>query len=220
MIEQVTGYISSYDGECLTVAAPYTDSRKLLKQGITECEITLRDGRSISPEQRRKAYATIRDIADHCGDVPEAVKEYLKWDFCTDNGIEAFSLSDCDMTVAREFISYIIEFAVKWDIPLKDTAINRTDDIGRYLYICLENRKCAVCGKKADVHHVDRVGMGRDRKTIIHTGMRAEALCREHHGECHTIGQKSFDDKYHIYGIALDDWLCKQLKLKSALSAD
>ncbi len=62
MIERTTGYIRDYDGECLTVIVPYTDDRKLLKQGITECEIALTDGRSISAAQRKKAYATIRDI--------------------------------------------------------------------------------------------------------------------------------------------------------------
>lgn len=215
MIERTVGYISDYDGESLTVIVPYTDDRKLLKQGITECEVTLTDGRSISAAQRKKAYATIADIAAYSGDVPEYVKEHLKWLFCMENGIDGFSLSDCDMSTAREFISYVLEFAILWGVPLSDLALKRTDDIGRYLYFCLENRVCAVCGKRADVHHVDRVGLGRDRKTIIHTGMRAEALCREHHGECHTIGQATFDEKYHIYGIELDEWLCGKLGLNT-----
>lgn len=215
MIERTTGYIKYYDGESLTVIVPYTDDRKLLKQGITECEIALTDGRSISAAQRKKAYATIRDIALHTGDVPEYVKEHLKFMFCAESGIECFSLSDCDMSTAREFISYVLEFAILWGVPLSDTALNRTDDIGRYLYFCLENRVCAVCGKKADVHHVDHVGMGRDRDTIIHIGMRAEALCREHHTECHDKGQHSFDELYHIYGIELDEWLCDKLGLNT-----
>ena len=215
MIERTVGYISDYDGESLTVIVPYTDDRKLLKQGITECEVTLTDGRSISAAQRKKAYATIADIAAYSGDVPEYVKEHLKWLFCMENGIDGFSLSDCDMSTAREFISYVLEFAILWGVPLSDSALKRTDDIGRYLYFCLENRVCAVCGKRADVHHVDCVGLGRDRKTIIHTGMRAEALCREHHGECHTIGQATFDEKYHIYGIKLDEWLCGKLGLNT-----
>lgn len=215
MIERAVGYIQDYDGECLTVIVPYTDERKLLKQGITECEITLTDGRSISAAQRKKAYATIADIADYTGDVPESVKEQLKWLFCMENGIDGFSLSDCDMTVAREFISYVLEFAILWGVPLSEEALKRTDDIGRYLYFCLENRVCAICGRRADVHHVDRVGLGRNRFTIIHTGMEAEALCREHHIECHTIGQATFDEKYHIYGIKLDEWLCEKLGLNT-----
>ena len=215
MIERTVGYIKDYDGECLTVIVPYTDDRKLLKQGITECEITLTDGRSISAAQRKKAYATIADIASYSGDVPEYVKEHLKWLFCMENGIDGFSLSDCDMTLAREFISYVLEFAILWGVPLSEQALKRTDDIGRYLYFCLENRVCAICGRRADVHHVDRVGLGRNRFTIVHTGMEAESLCREHHEECHTIGQATFDEKYHIYGIKLDEWLCEKLGLNT-----
>ena len=105
---KLVGYLHDYDGEALTVIAPYSDERKLLKQGITQCEITLTDGRSISAQQRKKAYATIRDIAVYSGDVPEYIKEHLKWMFCAENGIEEFSLSDCDMSTAREFISYIL----------------------------------------------------------------------------------------------------------------
>lgn len=77
MIERIPGKIVDYDGAELLAKAVYSNDRKLIKQGISECEIILRDGRSISPEQRRKAYATIRDIADYSGDVPEAVKEFL-----------------------------------------------------------------------------------------------------------------------------------------------
>lgn len=216
MIERIPGIITAFDGSRLTAEADYSNDRKLMKQSISECEIILRDGRSISPEQRRKAYATIRDIADYSGDVPEAVKEFLKWEFCAENGIEAFSLGDCDMTIAREFISYMLELVIQWGIPMRQSGIDRTDDIGKYLYMCLEHRKCAICGLKADIHHVDRVGMGRDRAEIVHEGMRAMSLCRIHHTECHDMGQTAFDKKYHIYGIALDKWLCDIIGLAKA----
>lgn len=127
------------------------------------------------------------------------------------NGIEEFSLSDCDMSTAREFISYILEFAISWGIPLSESAISRTDDIGRYLYFCIEHRVCAICGKRADLHHVDHVGMGRDRKTIIHIGMQAEALCREHHEECHSEGQRTFDENITSTVLRLTSGFAKSL---------
>jgi hypothetical protein len=99
-------------------------------------------------------------------------------------------------------------------IPCYDTLLNRTDDIGGYLYLCLKHKKCAICGGKADLHHFDAVGMGRNRKEIIHEGMRCLPLCRKHHCECHNIGQLSFNKQYHIYGIKLDRFLCEKLKLK------
>ena len=59
----LTGYIQSYDGSFITVVVPYDNDFLFEKQGITECEVTLLDGRRISAEQRRKIYATFKDIA-------------------------------------------------------------------------------------------------------------------------------------------------------------
>ena len=74
-------------------------------------------------------------------------------------------------------------------------------------------QKCAICNAKAQVHHVDAVGMGRDRAKISHQGMRAIALCPQHHREAHQIGPDFFD-RHHVYGIKLGRELCKALGLK------
>ena len=71
--------------------------------------LKLYDSRIITAEQRKKIYATIKDIADYIGDFPEFVKEELKFQFCLDSGLDYFSLSDCSLEVAREFINYLIE---------------------------------------------------------------------------------------------------------------
>lgn len=97
-------------------------------------------------------------------------------------------------------------------VPTKDSLLTQTDDIGKYLYLCLENRRCAICNQPAEVHHVDRVGMGRDREAIVHVGLNAIALCRRHHEEAHRREKALFAD-YHIYGIELDRHLCKVLSL-------
>jgi hypothetical protein len=138
----------------------------------------------------------------------------MKWDFISNEDIEWFSLSDVDMTTAKEFITYLIEFCFQFDVPTKDTLLNRTDDIGKYLYHCLEYRKCAVCNGKAEVHHVDRIGMGRDREKVVHVGLSAIALCREHHEAVHR-DEKTFFERYFIYGIRLDEYLCGRLGLNT-----
>lgn len=92
--------------------------------------------------------------------------------------------------------------------------LNRTDDIYRYLYLCLAHRKCAICNDHADVHHVDRIGMGRDRERIVHEGLLAVALCRKHHNAAH-LGESELFEKYHIHGIALDKYLCQRLSLRA-----
>lgn len=207
--------IVSYDGTEMTVVPSEPLTREILQKRIRECEIHFFDGRRITPEQRRKAYALIRDISDWSGHMPEEIKEITKWNFCAEDGRESFSLADIDKTTAREYISYLIEFCFANNVPTRDTCLDRTEDIGKYLYTCLEYRKCTVCNAKADIHHVDAVGLGRNRETIIHTGMNAVALCRKHHQEAHNIGKDTFFERYHIYAIPLDDYLCGRLKLNT-----
>ncbi len=73
----------------------------------------LPDGRTISPEQQRKAYALLQEIAQWSGDYLERVKASTKHDFMRDHlqGLcrELFSLPSCDMTTAREYIDYLTE---------------------------------------------------------------------------------------------------------------
>lgn len=207
-----TARIVGYDGEILRVKPLSPIDRELLQKQVDAIEIRLTDGREISADQRRKIFALIRDISDWCGEEPEYIRKYLMFEFRITHGIKPFSLSDCDKTTAKDFISYLIDFCFTHCVPTRDTLLNRTDDINKYLYSCLRHRKCAVCNKKADVHHTDAIGMGRNRDEIIHIGMEAIALCREHHQEAHTRGQ-AFFDRYHIYGIKLDENLCKILNL-------
>lgn len=206
--------IVTYDGYNLIVR-PYDKlGRELQQKQVRTVEVRLVDARTISAEQRRKIYAIIRDISDWNGDEPEWLKEYFKFTFCGEKGLEYFSLSDCEKSIATEFISYLIDFCFYQNIATRDTLLNLTDDINKYLYSCLENRKCAICNKHGEVHHVDRVGMGFDREQIVHIGLRAVCLCRKHHIKAHENENKLFKDN-HIFGIKLDEYLCKRLNLNT-----
>lgn len=209
-----TAKILRYDGDQLIVAPNEKIGREILQKQIDTVEIRLNDGRSISAEQRRKIFALVRDIALWSGHEPEEIRSFLTWDFCCKNECEYFSLSDVDMTTARQFLNYLIDFAFTHSVPTKDTLLYQTDDIGKYLYYCLEHRKCAICNKRAEVHHVDRIGMGRDREKIVHIGLLAIALCREHHDMAH-LNEKALFEKYFIYGIKLDKYLCDILNLNT-----
>ena len=209
-----TAKIVGYDGEVLCVKPLVAIDRELLQKQVDVIEIRLTDGREISAEQRRKVFALIRDIAVWCGHEPEYIRKFLAFEFRLEKGFEPFSLSDCDMSTAREFISYLIDFCFYHSVPTKDTLLNQTDDIGKYLYSCLEHRRCAVCNERADVHHTTAVGMGRNRNKISHIGMEAIALCRKHHQQAHTEGN-AFFERHHIYGIKLDEYLCKVLNLQT-----
>ena len=224
----------------ITCIAPYDDGADFVRKGYEKCEIRLIDGRSISPEQRRKIFALVSDIADYVTAVRgskrrreeqevlrqlqllyiidttdrEVVRRQLTQHFCALQNIDLFSLSDVDMTTAREFIDWMVELCVQHDIPCNDTLLSRCEDIGRYLYACVAKRRCAICGKKADIHEVERVGMGRDRRRIHHLGQSVQPLCREHHNEVDRLGQKSFNEKYHISFVRLDEYLCNRLGWK------
>jgi hypothetical protein len=119
-----------------------------------------------------------------------------------------------DETTATAFINYIIDFILKHDIPTRISLLENNDDIAHFVYACLANKKCCICGKHADLHHVDAVGSGNNRNEIHHLGRLALPLCREHHTESHKAGQQSFMAKYHLEPIALDEKLCKIYGLK------
>ncbi|WP_347562715.1 putative HNHc nuclease [Clostridium sp. HBUAS56010] len=168
---------------------------------MRDCTVWLDDGRHISAEQRKKVYATINDIAAYTGEVPEIMKEWLKYLHIYRTGSEYFSFSRCSMDTAREFINTILDYSLEMGIPLMDFALNRTDDIDHYLYACLKLKKCAICGRPGEVHHVDTIGMGNDRRTLDDSQHRKICLCRTHHTEAHTTGVDSFANKYKVYGI-------------------
>ena len=173
----------------------------ILKKRIKDCTVWLDDGRHISADQRRKAYATIRDIEDFTGYTPEEMKQRLKVEHIIRTGCNEFSLSDCTMDTAREFINTMLDLALELGVPLLDFGSNRTDDIDHYLWACLKNRKCAICGREGEIHHVDAIGMGNDRTEVDDSESRKICLCRIHHTEAHTVGMAEFEKRYRVYGI-------------------
>lgn len=220
-MEVIDGKITGYNerGE-MHIIARYDNTAAFARCGFKECRVALKDSRRITNEQRRKAYALLDEIADWSGDVPEYLKERIKWKFVLEQhkelAAQIFSLSDCDVTTAREFISYLIDFVLYYDIPTRVPLSELCDDIRKYVYSCLKHKKCAVCGRKAELHHVDAVGMGNNRQEIVHEGMRVLPLCREHHSEAHGRTKPDFLAKYRLETVRLDKELCKKWKLKAS----
>ena len=210
----LTGKIVDYSNKRLTIILDKHIDKDLINKEIEEIEIVLNDGRNITSDQRRKIFAIIRDIAIWNGDEPEYIRKFLMFDYRATKDIKQFSLSDTDITTARGFIEYLIGFCFIWNIPTKKPLNQYADDVEQYLYKCLEHKKCAICNANGEIHHVDRVGMGRNREKIVHEGLNAVCLCRKHHTEAHSNEVQLFK-KYHIRGILLDKYLCKKLNLRS-----
>jgi len=180
-----------------------------------QCATILTDGRQISPKQRKYIYATFLDIGLWTGFVGEEVKAIMKYEYISRTGTGYFSLSDCDMTTANEFLTFLLDFCVENGIPCADKLLDRAPDIGRYVYACIANKKCCLTGDPAELHHVDAVGMGRDRTEIVHKGMRVLPLSRAKHTEAHSLGRDTFLSRHHLVPVVLDDYLCELLGLRS-----
>lgn len=203
----------------LTIVAKYDDYMTMAKRDYNTVSIQLVDSRPISSKQRKSCYAMIREIADWSGDLPSEIKEYLKADFIATESLEmmdSFSLSNAPMSVVAAFQKWLARFIVRNEVPCKKSLLSYVDDVQDYIYACLIHKKCCICGQNADLHHVDAVGMGRDRTEIIHEGMKVLPLCREHHQEIHSKGTTEFLKFYHIDdGIPADKTICKIYHLKA-----
>lgn len=218
---KITGVRETESGTDLLLQIPNEKVASIIarrKVGDTvDAEVRINDGRTISTEQRKKIYALVRDICDYTGDDPEYMKEYMKYDYCATTGGEHFSLSSCSVTIAREFISHLIDFVLRENIPLADMAINRAEDIDRYLWGCIKYRRCSITGRSgADIHHCtgSRVGMGRDRQSIDHSNLELIALSRDWHNRVHSEGEYEIFKDYKIYGIKVDRETLKELGLQ------
>lgn len=172
------------------------------RQDVT---LYLDEDREITGQQRKKIYATLNDIAIFTGYSPIEAKQIMKYEHIKRTGCDYFSLSNCSIDTAREFINTLVEFCLHNGVPVKEPMLSRTDDIDTYLYQCLKHRKCCICGRDGEVHHWDTVGMGNDRRTYDDRLNRKMCLCRVHHTIAHQKGVADFQEKYHVYGIIYNE---------------
>ena len=221
-VDTVKGRIVAYDertGE-VTIKAVYDDWYTMAKRGYRVCLVQLVDSRPLSDKQRKACYAMLGEIADYTGQGKDPTKEWMKIKFLTEDleqtADKIFSLSNAPMSLVCAFQRFLVRFILDWDIPCKFPLLTMVDDVPDYIYHCLVTKKCCICGLPTDLHHIDRVGMGRDRTDIIHEGMEALPLCRTHHTEAHTMPDADFLNKYHLPGgITLDRTLCRMYGLKT-----
>jgi hypothetical protein len=211
-------------GEAVIIASLPSITRALDRK-YSDVEIILPDGRRITPQQRKKCFALIGEVADFVegfrnAETMESTKEMLKWEFVLERMSaqerRLFSLSNVDETTASSFIDYLVSFIIKHDIPTKVSLLENCEDIAKMVYACLMAKKCVCCGKPAVLHHVDSVGAhGGNRERINHIGLQCLPLCREHHTSLHTMGNKDFMEKYHLQSIPIDKKIAKIYHLKA-----
>ena len=211
-------------GEAVIIASLPSITRALDRK-YREVEIILPDGRRITPLQRKKCFALIGEVAEFVegfrnAETVESTKEMLKWEFVLDRMSaqerRLFSLSNVDETTASSFIDYLVSFIIKHDIPTKVSLLENCEDIAKMTYACLMAKKCCICGKPCDLHHVDSVGAnGGNRERINHIGLRCLPLCRVHHSSLHSMGNKEFIEKWHLEPVRIDAKIAKLYKLNT-----
>lgn len=200
---KLTGYRVDQTGTELRIFVPGKNLQEtIINRKTNECEVYIPDKREITADQRKKIYATFNDISEYTGYDIDSVKVLMKSLHMVRTKCDFFSLSNCSIEVAKSFINTIIDYCLENGVQLKDTALNRTSDIDHYLWKCLKERVCCICGKPhSDIHHIEAIGRGYDRNKYDDSEHLKACLCRNHHTESHTIGQSDFMKKYKVYGI-------------------
>ena len=178
-------------------------------------ELVLSDPRKFSPKQRALYRALLNDIYRKYYSPSDVSHEFFKEEYFRKYGEQISTKDSAETTVEamNNLIEIVIDFMFEFGVPFEKgyELLPRNEQF--FYYQCLKHRKCVVCGKQADVCHVDTVGAGRNRKKIDHSDFRFYAGCRVHHSEEHTIGTERFLNKYKIMPIKLDEATRKKLNI-------
>lgn len=211
---KLSGKVSKYSKDYLLIKIDDgVDADEIFKRVYKygeRCEVRMLDKRVITSEQRRKIYAVFGEVAQFMGDIHfgdgEYVKNMLKGMFLHERPeYGGFSLGDCSVESAGEFIDFLIGFCLEHSIPTQDTLLKRCEDIRRYMYQCLKHKKCAVCNKPGEVHFVDAIGLGSSQKTMSSLIHRRICLCSEHYNKARKMGWQKFSDYRHVVGVLYNE---------------
>lgn len=169
----------------------------------------LADTRKARVQQRRLFFALLNDISSYFIVPQDFLKElfYTQYQFYTaGKQISLANNTRSSVSDANQLLDLVIDFMFSWHVPFKKGYELLPKNAEYYQFECCRHRVCAVCGRHADIHHIDVVGIGMNRDKLDHSKRHVMALCREHHTEFHQIGAKEFSRKYHmpVNGIKLD----------------
>ncbi|MCQ9627539.1 hypothetical protein HS141_11430 [Cetobacterium somerae] len=184
---------------------------------------------TISDEQMKMLWCIFKDLGELIGYTKEELREELENKYCSEKKIEYFSISpnkrNCaSKDIATDFIAWIIDWSIHQGYNLilhigkgpnkkLKSARDICPDISRYIVACLRNKVCAVCGRiEADLHHWDNVNSIGGYEFDDGLKTRFISLCREHHNLFHAIGEKDFENRYHLQGVMLNPSLVFSLK--------
>lgn len=184
-------------------------------------EYEIPDRRKARPKQRRLFFALLSDIHRWSGEPAEWLKEYFYLQYTIKTAGKEISLAnDTVSTVsdATELINLVIDFIFDYQVPINDGYPLLPRDEAYFQFKCIQHRRCLICGRAADINHIDEVGMGRNRNKLDHTQARLSALCRVHHTEWYQIGNQAFCKKYRLtnLGVKVNAETLKRIGMRGA----
>lgn len=220
--------ITDADRQYIYLRVPYNP--EYVRQDMRKAVVFLEDGRQRSLEQNGKVWAMLGEIARWAGykqgetsDVnAQMKKDFLikRFDTLEAAAIKSFSMGTADVTTVSLYIGFLIDFILENNVPTNRPVTEYCEDIQAAVYSAAIHKRCICCGKAAELHHVDRIGMGGDRHDMCHIGLKALPLCREHHMEAHQHGDDALMDKYHLEPIVIDAKIAKVYKLTTKRRKD
>lgn len=174
------------------------------------------DPRKARPKQRALFFALLGDIHSWSGEPTDWLKDYFYTRYTIKTAGEEISLAnDTSNTVsdATKLIEDVIDFIFEFSVPVNEAYPLLPKDENYFQYECVKHRQCLVCGRHADIDHIDELGAGRNRTHMDHTKFRLAALCRVHHTERHKTGTRLFCQKYRLtnLGIKVDAQTLKRI---------
>lgn len=214
--------ITNVDGDKVTLKLKESLNIERLKtifdgyDGERQAEIFIKDPRGFTVEQRKFFFALLNDIYKETGLSIDEMKDYIysMFRYATGNNISLSNQSVSTVDDVSYLTNLVLDFIFEHDIPFKDGYEVPPQNIQYFFYKCLMTRTCCNCGRKpADIHHVDAVGMGNNRKKINNSGRRFMALCRVCHTKIHTEGFSEFTNKRLLMPIKLSDEDLRRLGL-------
>lgn len=214
--------ITNVDGDKVTLQLKESLNIERLKtifdgyDGERQAELFIKDPRGFTVEQRKFFFALLNDIYKETGLSIDEMKDYIysMFRYATGNNISLSNQSVSTVDDVSYLTNLVLDFIFEHDIPFKDGYEVPPQNIQYFFYKCLMTRTCCNCGRKpADIHHVDAVGMGNNRKKINNSGRRFMALCRVCHTKIHTEGFSEFTNKRLLMPIKLSDEDLRRLGL-------
>ena len=206
----------------LPVEKVYPGLKQQIEERLNHYPIKVIPVKRLSKAQNGLIHVLLKQFGEELGWTMQDMKEYQKEQFALSRDLKKFSTANCDMEMANDFIAFIIEQALENEINLY--VLNKHDNryksilkvdktTERYVIACLRVKTCAICGRKgADLHHWKTIASAAGAYEND-DGLKTPfmSLCRIHHNEFHEIGQKEFEEKYHIEGVWLNPQLVYEL---------